>query len=72
MNQPISEYLRNKEARTNATFHYNGVTGEKGYLLTADVIMREEALHEMFPLGEKITLWNFYEKGENPDGTHVS
>lgn len=71
MNQPIAEYLRNKEVRANMPFRFNGATGEKGYLLTADILMREESLHEMYPLGDKITLWNFNDKGDNPDKKRV-
>lgn len=67
MNQDIKDYLRNKAARTNMPWRYIGETGKTGYILAGVVLTSEQAVKEMFPMGEKITFWNFIEKGENPD-----
>lgn len=71
MNQPLNEYLKNKEIRHNMPYHFNGATGNKGYMLTTETIMSDESINEMFPLGEKVTLWDFNNKGENPDKKRV-
>jgi hypothetical protein len=67
MNQPLHEYLHNKEARENKTFHFNGATGQKGYLVEPGILASDEHLNKLYPLGSKVTLWDFIEKGENPD-----
>ena len=71
MNQPIQDYLRNKEARRNMPFHFNGATGQKGYLVESGILASEEHLNELYPLGEKVTLWNHNDKGSNPDKKRV-
>lgn len=72
MNQPLSEYLRNKEIRNRLRFIYNAITGESGYELQPGVLLSKETVFEMYPVSEgKVILWNFNSKGENPDRTHV-
>ena len=71
MNQPIQEYLRNKEAIKNTPWRYSGKTQQSGYLLGNGVLASEEHIKENYPLGEKVTLWDFKPKGENPDRTRV-
>jgi len=71
MTQPLKEYLKNKEIRQNLPFHYNGNTDQKGYWLSEGVLMSESNIHEMYPLGSKITLWNYNQKGDNPDRTRI-
>jgi len=71
MTQPLKEYLKNKEARTNLAWHFNGNTEQSGYILSNGVLMSEDTIHEMYPLGSKITLWNYNQKGDNPDRTRI-
>ncbi len=71
MSQPLSEYLRNKDIRINLPFRYNGGTNEKGYILAGVCIASEEHIKTMYPLSDKVKLWNANEKGDNPDKTHV-
>lgn len=72
MNQPLSEYLRNKEIRNSLRFIHNAITGESGYELQPGVLLSPDAIYEMYPMAEgKLQLWNSNHKGENPDGTHV-
>ena len=72
MTQPLKEYLKNKEIRQNLPFHYNGSTDQRGYLLAEGILISEENVHEMYPLGSKITLWNWDNKGDNPDSTSLA
>ncbi len=71
MNQPIQEYLKNKAARINLPFRYNGTSNEKGYILAGVCLASEEHVNKMYPLGAKVTLWDFNDKGPNPDKTHI-
>lgn len=72
MSQPLSEYLRNKEIRNRLRFIYNAITGESGYELQPGVLLSKETVFEMYPVSEgKVILWNFNQKGDNPDRTHV-
>ena len=71
MTQTLAEYLINKEIRQNTTYHYNGVTGHKGYLVEPGILVSDEHLNKLYPLGSKVTLWNFNEKGDNPDRKRV-
>ena len=72
MSQPLSEYLRNKEIRTNLRYLYNAITGQRGYVLSTGVLVSEGMINEMYPLSDgKLLLWSHIQKGENPDGTHV-
>lgn len=70
MNQPIKDYINNKNIVSNLTYRYNGATGEKGYLW-AGVLISEETIKEMFPVGEKIILFHHNHKGDNPDKTRI-
>lgn len=68
--QPLSEYLRNKSIRANLRYLCN--LNERGYVLTSGVIISEETVNEMYPITQdKIILWNFNAKGENPDKTRI-
>lgn len=69
MNQPLSEYLRNKDIRNNS--HYRISPEGVGYVLEDNKVLKESVVFERYPLGSKITLWNYNPKGQNPDGTRV-
>lgn len=70
MNQPLTDYLRNKEIIKNLRYIFSPV-GFSGYELEPGVLVSEDIIKEMYPLGSKIMLWNSIHKGENPDGTRV-
>ncbi len=71
MNQPLSEYLKNKTIRTNLPWRYNGVTNDKGYVLAGVCLASEDHVKQMYPIGDKVVLWNFNHKGPNPDKTRI-
>ncbi len=72
MNQPLSEYLRNKEIRNNLRYICNAITGDEGYELQPGILVSKETVFAMYPISDgKLILWNFNQKGDNPDGTHV-
>ncbi len=71
MNQPLSEYIKNKTIRMNLAWRYNGATNEKGYILAGVCLASEEHIKQMYPVGAKVTLWNDNYKGDNPDGRHI-
>ena len=71
MNQPLKEYLRNKEARRNMPWRYIGETGQKGYLVETNILASDDYMNELYPLGSKVILWNFNDKGENPDRKRI-
>jgi len=71
MNQPLNEYLRNKEARRNTPWRYIGETKQGGYLIEDGVLASDDHLNKLYPLGEKVTLWDFNPKGDNPDKKRV-
>lgn len=62
--QPLKNYLQNKEKRENTPFR---ISPHGSGFLIANHIVSEREFKEMLPLGDKVTLWNHYEKGENPD-----
>jgi hypothetical protein len=70
MNQPIQEYLRNKEAREQMPYTYLGWMGT-GFYSDKDNVLSHEDLAKTYPLGEKVTLWNHNDKGSNPDKKRV-
>lgn len=70
MNQPLNEYLKNKEIRDNMPFTYLGWMGT-GFYSDKDNVLSHEDLTKAYPLGEKVTLWNYNPKGENPDRKRV-
>lgn len=70
MTQPIQEYLRNKEAREQMPYTYLGWMGT-GFYSDKENVLSHEDLTRAYPLGEKVTLWDFNNKGENPDRKRV-
>jgi hypothetical protein len=70
MNQPIQEYLRNKEAREQMPYTYLGWMGT-GFYSDKENVLSHEDLTRTYPLGDKVTLWDFNNKGENPDRKRV-
>jgi hypothetical protein len=68
MNQPIQEYLRNKH-KLEQTF-FNITNGVGNYYPRVTPIPKKE-YEDWYPLGGKVTLWNFNEKGPNPDKKRV-
>lgn len=72
MKQPLSEYIKNKTIRMNLPWRYNGTTNEKGYILAGVCLASEEHIKQMYPIGERITLWNNNHKGDNPDKTKIA
>lgn len=68
--QPLAEYLKNKSIRAN--LRYLRTPKERGYVLANGVIVSEEMINEMYPITQgKVTLWNYNQKGQNPDKTWV-
>lgn len=67
MNQPLSEYLKNKEIRNNMRYTCN--PQRQGYVILEHCIISDEEVNEMLPLREKVLLWNHNNKGQNPDKT---
>jgi hypothetical protein len=70
MNQPLNEYLRNKEARYQMSYTYLGWL-QTGFYSDKENVLSPEELAKQYPLGEKVTLWDFNEKGPNPDKKRV-
>jgi len=68
--QNIKQYLKNKEARDQMSYTYLGWMGT-GFYSDKDNVLSDEEFKNMYPLGVKITMWDYYEKGENPDKTRI-
>lgn len=68
MNQPLSEYLRNKEKQEQTFFSIKN--GLQNYYPRATPIPKQE-YENWYPIAAKVTLWNYENKGDNPDKTHV-
>jgi len=70
MNQPLREYLKNKEAREQMPYTYLGWLGT-GFYSDKDNVLSDEECKNKYPLAETVTLWNYQNKGRNPDGTYI-
>jgi hypothetical protein len=44
---------------------------QTGFYSDKENVLSPEELAKQYPLGEKVTLWDFNPKGENKDGTRV-
>jgi len=70
MNQPLSEYLKNKEIRNNLPYRYLGYAGMGFYFMNGEALSQED-IERLLPIKAKVTLWNAQNKGPNPDKTHI-
>lgn len=68
MNQPLTEYLKNKEKLDNTFFQI--VNGEGIYYPKGNPMPQKE-FESHFPLRDKVKLFHFYPKGDNPDKKRV-
>jgi len=68
MNQPLNEYLRNKDKQEQTRFVIKNGVGE--YVAPLYNIPKQ-SFENWFPLGDKVTLFSHYEKGSNPDKKRV-
>lgn len=68
MNQPLNDYLKNREIRNNLP----AICSPEGefYLLQGNKVTYKE-LNELLPLGDKIVSKVKVSKGDNPDKTRI-
>lgn len=68
MSQPLQEYLNNKQKQVETFFKI--INGEGHYIPRLNPIPKKE-YEQWYPIEDKVTLWSFNQKGDNPDKTHV-
>lgn len=68
MNQPLSEYLKNKNKQESTMF---SIKNGEGLYYPKQTPMPQKEFESYFPLGDKVKLFSHYPKGENPDRKRV-